>query len=241
MPVQCPRLPLLLAKPDKAADGYSVATLEALWQHGTTTQYGLGMLQPLLKSIPAPFSFHLLVLVSTVIFLEKGSVRGQKCCWNLIRAPWGRAGQLPGLWVLERNQTTSLSPCLLWKARRQAWLRRPNARQARAELSLAYKSLFPTERAMKRLDKKAEPLALVHHCMAFKAVPVTTAGAHPEVVTGPVALAWDCFSGLTILSPGKFFEKLKSQVSFQFFYSDNKIHALCRKFSQWKVPKGKCQ
>ena len=25
--------------------------------------------------------------------------------------------------------------------------------------------------------------------MAFKAVPVTTAGAHPEVVTGPVALA----------------------------------------------------
>ena len=42
---------------------------------------------------------------------------------------------------------------------------------------------------MKRLGKKAEPLALVHHCMAFKAVPVTTAGAHPEVVTGPVALA----------------------------------------------------
>ena len=31
--------------------------------------------RPLLKSIPAPFSFHPLVLVSTVIFLEKGSVR----------------------------------------------------------------------------------------------------------------------------------------------------------------------
>ena len=69
---------------------------------------------------------------------------------------------------------------------------------------------------MKRLDKKAEPLALVHHCMAFKAVPVTTAGAHPEVVTGPVALAWDCFSGLTILSPGKFFEKLSHRCPFSF-------------------------
>lgn len=93
------------ARPDKAEDGYPTDA-------SNTATYGLGLLQPLLKSTQAPCSFLPPVLVSTVIFLEKGSVRGQKCCWNFIRAPQGGAGQLPGPCVLERYQITSLSPCL---------------------------------------------------------------------------------------------------------------------------------
>lgn len=58
---------------------------------------------------PNFLSFPPLALVSTVIFLDKDCVMGQKC-WNLTRVLQGGAGWLSGPWVLERHQTKSLSP-----------------------------------------------------------------------------------------------------------------------------------
>lgn len=88
-------------------------------------------------------------------------------------------------------------------------MKSPTARGARAELCLAYEShSFPAE-SYEETVRKQDP---------SRGQVTAWCSKHREMGTCPVVMAWGCFSGLNVLSSGKFSEKFSHGYPFGFSF-----------------------
>lgn len=103
-------------KQNKVEEGYPLPSQRppaACWQ---TTTHSMGLLRSLLKNTQVPFSFPFLVLISIVIFLEKGLYEGSEMLLEPHQNSVGR-GQA-SLLAPERWREMKQQACLPCKARR---------------------------------------------------------------------------------------------------------------------------
>lgn len=160
--------------------------------------------------------FILWFLVSTVIFLEKGSVRS-KMLLEPHQSSMGKSRLVA--WPLspwKRNKATSLSPCLLWKAEEDRHNNGDLMLEGPEQNWVWLTSHFSHWKSYEETGQESRTACTGPSLHGIQSCSSNHSRGHTWWVTGPVALAWDCFLGLTILSPGKFFEKLSHRCPFGF-------------------------